>query len=152
MPAMPLFETVVLVMANLTVPAVGRMAMPLPDVKKLPPKKGKFCATQLVTVRLPPELKTTPLKPPLVPSSVSPRRTIASLGPALIVMAFPPETGTIPASTPSGLVMETDLVMLIGPKPALSIAVTSPPASTTLTACWKFLHGDKNVHGLASLP
>jgi hypothetical protein len=48
--------------------------------------------------------------------------------------------------------MVTDLLMLIGPKPALSMAVTSPPGSTTLTACWKFLHGDKNVHGLASFP
>jgi hypothetical protein len=48
--------------------------------------------------------------------------------------------------------MVTALVMLIGPNPALSMAVTSPPASTTLTACWKFLHGDPNVHGLLSLP
>jgi len=30
--------------------------------------------------------------------------------------------------------MVTALVMLIGPNPALSMAVTSPPASTTVTA------------------
>jgi hypothetical protein len=49
-------------------------------------------------------------------------------------------------------VIVTALFMVIIPNPALSIAVTSPPASTTLTACWKVLHGDPNVHGLASLP
>jgi hypothetical protein len=51
-----------------------------------------------------------------------------------------------------GAGMETALVMRIGPKPALSMAVTSPPASTTLTACWKFLYGEPKVHALLSLP
>jgi hypothetical protein len=87
-----------------------------------------------VTVRLPPELRTMPLEPTPELLSVSPRNAIASLGPALMSMASPPGAGTIPASTPSGLVMVTALVMLIGPNPALSIAVTSPPVLSPHTA------------------
>src|SRR6516225_1867940 len=98
----------------------------------------------------PPELTKMPLAPAPPPSIVRPDNVTVANG-ALIVMLLPPETGTMPASTPFGLVMVTALVMKIGPKPALSIAVTSPPASTTLTACWKFLHGDPNVQAFASL-
>src|SRR6516164_1568810 len=103
-------------------------------------------------IKYPPPPNTMPLTPVPAPSITRPDNVMASNGPALIVMLLPPETGTIPASTPLGLVRATAWVMRIGPKPALSIAVTSPPAATTFTACWKFLHGDPNEHGLLSLP
>src|SRR6516162_4085042 len=101
-----------------------------------------------------PVIAWTPKAPPPALCSVRPRSTIVLVAVALMTsMALAlGSAGTMPASMPAGLVMVTVLLMLIGPKPALSMAVTSPPGSTTLTACWKVLHGDKNVHGLASLP
>src|SRR6516165_6721648 len=98
------------------------------------PKLEKWRTEEFTISSDPPVLKTIPLTPTPAPFSVSPRSTTASLGPALMSMASAPGLGTIPASTPSGLVMVTALVMLIGPNPALSMAVTSPPASTALTA------------------
>jgi len=68
--------------------------MPLPVVE--PPPDPKFCMTQLVTVRLPPELKTIPLVPPVTPTPLSDRpRSVTLPLTALIVIAFPPAGGAI---------------------------------------------------------
>src|SRR6516225_8194713 len=66
--------------------------------------------TQSCIIKYPPTANTTPLAPVPAPSITRPDNVMASNGPALIVMLLPPETGTIPASTPLGLVMLTALV------------------------------------------
>jgi len=69
-----------------------------------------------------------------------PFRLITSPDCALMVMAALPLAGAAtPASTPFGLVMVTAWLMVNVPKPALSMAVTSPPCATTLNRILKGL-------------
>src|SRR5215472_8460952 len=95
----PLFETIVLVMTNLTAPEVGWISTPLPGIdpeKPDEPFQKKFCTTQLDTARLLPELKTIPLKPTFAPSRIKPFSVMASLDPALMVMPLAPPATVIP--------------------------------------------------------
>src|SRR5580692_1831709 len=99
-----------------------------------------------------PDERKIPCAPDAAPSSVRPLNTTVSFDPASTVTAVPAAAAAMPASTPFGLVMVTALLMITGPKPALSIAVISPPAATAPKAFWNVLHGEPKVHGFESLP
>jgi hypothetical protein len=58
----------------------------------------------------------------------------------------------MPAYTPPGAVIATDLAIVTGPYPPESSATTSPPAATAATAAAKPRHGKSSEQGLASLP
>lgn len=58
----------------------------------------------------------------------------------------------IPAYTPAGALIETDLLMASAPYPAESSTTISPPSLVTSCAAWSERHGAERLHGLASEP
>src|SRR5580704_1227533 len=100
-----------------------------------------------------PLLNTTPDRPFAPrPSKVKPRKSMASLAPALMTMPLVPEAVAAPATPTASLEMLIALVMVTAPKSPGSRTSTSPPAAVWSSATAKVRQGAVRVHGLESLP